>query len=150
MGANNNDNAAGERRRDTGGRKIAAVLSTVLWMVGFFLAFVISPKSPYIWVPDTLLLLGFFPLLLVWKPAWPWLVFGVCNLFIGFVLEVAKYLPDAELPSEMRLVRAHLAEYHSANSWMFIGLVALIYGVIRLIKGWLRWINSKRAKKTVI
>jgi len=134
------------RRRDTPERKIAAVASAVLWTAGFFLAFVISPKSPYIWAPDLLLLLGFFPLLLFWKPAWPWMIFGACNLFIAFVLMVAKYLPDASLPAELRLVRAHLADYHAPLSWMFVGVISIIYGLIRMIKGWLRWIDSKRTK----
>ena len=131
---------------DTPARKIAAVLSAVLWTLGFFLAFVIQPTSRFIWIPDTLLLVGFFPLLMIWKPAWPWLVFGGCNLFIGIVLEVAKFLPDSSLPGEMRLVRAHLADYHAPLAWMFVGVVSIIYGVIRFFKGLYRWLSKRKAE----
>lgn len=132
-----------ESDRQSPARKVSAVLSAVLWTVGFFLAFVIPKTSPIIWVPDFLLLVGFFPLLFVWKPSWPWLVFGCCNLFIGFVLEVSKFLPDDSLPPEMRLVRAHLVEYHAPMAWMFVGVVALIYGAIRFVKGCLRWFRNR-------
>lgn len=127
-------------------RKISAVLSALLWTAGFFLAFVIAPSSPYIWLPDFLLLAGFFPLLMIWKPAWPWIVFGVCNVFIGFVLEVAKFLPDRELPPEVRLVRGHLAQYHEPMTWMFVGVVSVIYGLVRLIKGTMRWLKERQRK----
>src|SRR5207302_1815663 len=106
----------------------------VLWTLSFFLAFTISSQSAYIWVPDFLLLLGFAPLLFIWKPGWPWLVFGSLNIFIGFVLEVAKYLPEESLPADMRPVRQHLAEYHVGLVWILFGLAAFVFGSIRIIK----------------
>jgi hypothetical protein len=57
--------AESEICRQSSARKISAVLSAVLWTVGFFLAFVIPKTSPLIWVPDFLLLIGFFPLLFI-------------------------------------------------------------------------------------
>ncbi len=74
-------------------------------------------------------------------------MFGVCNLLIGFVLEVSKFLPDASLPPEMRLVRAHLAEYHAPLAWMFVGVVSLAYGTVRLIKGCLSWCRDRRSQE---
>lgn len=129
------------------GKGLASILSCVLWCLGFFLAFVFPPDSPLIWLPDTLLLAGFLPLLFIWKPGWPWILFGILNIFIGFVLEVAKYLPDDELPGEMPLVRAHLAEYHVPWVWFIIGFVSVVYGIFRIIKGLIIWIASRRKRK---
>lgn len=127
-------------------RKVAAVLSAVLWTVGLFLAFIISPRSPYIWVPDFLLLVGFFPLLLIWNPAWPWLVYGFVNLFVGFMLEVARFVPAESLPADMRLMRAHLADYHHPLTWILVGAASFVYGVTRILKGWLRWLKEKMSR----
>jgi len=115
--------------------KVAAVLSAVLWTLGFFLAFVISSLSPYIWLPDFLLLLGFIPLLFIWKPGWPWLVFGVVNVFIGFALEVTKFLPPGSLPAAMRPFREHLSQYHVSLDWILVGGFAFLYGLFRILKG---------------
>jgi len=115
--------------------KIAALLSFVLWTLGFLLAFVIPPGSEWIWVPDTLLLVGFLPLLLSWRPAWPWLVFGFFNIFIGFVLQVAQFLPDTSLPGEMPKIRRHLAEYHVPLAWILVGALSVVYGLGRMIRG---------------
>ena len=119
-------------------RNIAAFLSAMLWTASFFLAFVIPSNSPYLWLPDTLLLVGFVPLLLVWKPTWPWFVFGVCNVVIGFALAVARYLPDADLPAHMPKVRQHLAEFHVPLVWILLGAASMIYGALSLISGWWR------------
>jgi hypothetical protein len=129
------------------GKGFASILSAVLWTLGFFLAFVFPPNSPWIWLPDTLLLLGFFPLLLIWNPAWPWIAFGVLNVMIGFVLEVAKYLPDDKLPGEMPLVREHLAEFHVPWVWFIVGAVSVVYGIFRRVKGLTIWFMSRRKQK---
>lgn len=125
---------------------IATWSSAAIWIIGFLLAFVIPPTSKLIWVPDTLLLVGFFPVLFVWQPGWPWLVFGLGNIFIGFVLQVAFFLPDAGLPATMVPVRAHLAEYHVPMVWILTGIVSVIYGVIRTVKHLTIWV-SKNARK---
>lgn len=131
------------------GKGLASILSALLWALGFFLAFVFPADSPWIWLPDTLLLSGFFPLLFIWKPAWPWIAFGILNVFIGFVLLVAKYLPDKELPGEMSLVRQHLAEFHAPWVWAIIGVVSILYGLVRLIKGSISWLNSRGKQKGI-
>ncbi|HEY9676515.1 MAG TPA: hypothetical protein V6C76_00835 [Drouetiella sp.] len=112
--------------------KIAAIASTILWVVGFGLAFVIPAASPFGWVPDAMLLVGFFPLLYAWKPGWPWVVFGVLNTFVGFVLLVAAFMPDTNFTPEMILVRKHLAEQHSPYTWMVIGILSTIFGAVRM------------------
>jgi len=141
-----NDGGSPHREPASAKRKIAAIVSAVLWTLSFFLAFVISPKSPYIWMPDTLLLIGFAPLLFIWVPAWPWFVFGVFNLFIGFVLEVAKFLPDKSLPGEMPRIRQHLADYHVPIAWMLVGLASIIYGLARVGRSWIRWLMARRSR----
>lgn len=124
--------------------KIAAVLSAVLWSLSFFLAFIISSKSHYIWVPDLLLLSGFVPLLLMWKPAWPWLVFGCLNVLIGFVLEVNNWIPAAQLPVNMHAVHQHLMQFHVSMVWILVGFASILYAVFRLIKGVVRHLFFRR------
>lgn len=155
------------------GSKIATILSAVLWILGFALAFVIPAESPFMWVPDALLLIGFFPLLILWKPSWPWFVFGVLNVVIGFVLLVAFYIPADTLTSEMAKahqqmvetkspyadvfsatsaqqmahVHTHLAKQHSPWTWMLIGVISVIYGIVRMIKNIVKFaVNKKRAE----
>jgi hypothetical protein len=128
------------------GHKLAAILSCLLWTAGFFLAFVVPAGSPSIWVPDTLLLLGFIPLLLVWKPAWPWFAFGIFNIFIGFVLLVAQFLPESSLSGDLPKVRKHLAELHVWLVWVAFGLAAIIYGSLRLLKSGVCWLISRHRR----
>jgi hypothetical protein len=150
--------------------KIAGIVSAVLWILGFALVFVVPSSSPYMWVPDALLLIGFFPLLIFWKPSWPWLVFGVLNIVIGFILLVATFIPVDTLTSEMDKARdqltqakspyasvfsstateqmahvhTHLAKQHSPWTWMVVGVISIIYGVVRMIKNMIKWAAAKR------
>ncbi|HEY9788376.1 MAG TPA: hypothetical protein V6D17_23505 [Candidatus Obscuribacterales bacterium] len=145
--ANQSDEKQKEKKPKSGAHKTAAISSAVLWVAGFALAFVIPPRTPFIWVPDFLLLIGFIPLLWVWRPSWPWIVFGVLNVIIGFVLLVAFYLPDGDLPrQEMVTLRRHLAEYHSPYTWMLTGIGATVYGFIRMIKNIVLWVKARKAK----
>ena len=123
---------------------MAAVASTILWVAGFGLAFVIPAGSPLIWVPDSLLLLGFIPIMLAFRPIWPWFVFGLCNTFIGIVLDVARYLPDNVQTAEMQKVRRHLAELHVPFVWVAFGVLAVLYGTGRLARTCVMWIRSRR------
>lgn len=161
---------AAEADKSRSGKKWATVSSAVLWIVGFILLLVIPAESPLVWVSDALLLLGFFPLLILWKPSWPWLVFGVLNVVIGFVLLVATYLPVESLTSEMAKARqqlveskspyaavfseasaaqmahvhTHVVKQHSPWTWMIFGVVATIYGCIRMIKNTIKWVAQKK------
>lgn len=124
----------------------ATILSLVFWVVGFALAFVIPPLSKFYWVPDALLLIGFWPLLFVWRPAWPWCLFGILNVLIGFILEMMVFLPDTNFTTEMKLVRKHLTEYHCALAWILIGFVSLAYGLFRSVKAIVFYLRNKMAK----
>lgn len=150
--------------------KIAGIVSAVLWILGFALAFVIPADNPLMWVPDALLLIGFFPLLFFWKPSWPWFVFGVLNVVIGFVLLVGTFIPVDTLTSEMNKAReqltaqkspyasvfsesstqqmahvhTHLVKQHSPWTWMIIGIVSTIYGIVRMIKNMIKWAAKKK------
>ncbi len=161
---------AAEKGKHMSASKIAGIVSAVLWILGFALAFVVPADSPYMWVPDALLLIGFFPLLIFWKPSWPWLVFGVLNVVIGFVLLVATFLPvetlttemakarqqltDAKSPyasafsqtatEQMAHVHTHLAKQHSPWTWMIVGIISTIYGIVRMIKNMIKWAAAKR------
>jgi hypothetical protein len=137
--------------RKSEAKKWAGIISMILWLVGFALAFVIPAKSAWTWTADALLLLGFFPMLFVWKPSWTWIVFGVLNLAIGFILLVIFYLPADQFPPDVVakhpdiiIVRNHLSEKHSAFTWMFFGIVAIIYGAIRRIKNIYVWIRKRQ------
>ncbi len=134
------------KKKKRGAAKVAAIASTVLWILGFALAFVVPATSPFGWVPDGMLLVGFFPLLYAWRPGWPWLVFGVLNVCIGFLLLVAAYIPDTNFTRDMIIVRKHLAEQHSPFTWMTIGVVSTIFGITRMSAHLIEWIMA-RAKK---
>lgn len=123
--------------------KIAGIASCILWVLGFALAFVIPPTNALIWVPDTLLLVGFLPLLFVWRFSWPWLVFGLFNVFIGFVLLTVGYVPDSEFPADVIKVKHHLQEYHPPLVWMIFGALTFLYGLIRLSKNIFKWYAAK-------
>jgi hypothetical protein len=139
--------AASPKPKKTGAAKVAAIASTVLWILGFALAFVIPARSPFGWVPDGMLLIGFFPLLYAWKPGWPWVVFGVLNVIVGFLLLVAFYIPDDNFTRDMIIVRKHLAEQHSPYTWMVIGIASTIFGVVRMSIHLFQWIKAKTQKK---
>jgi len=152
------------------GTKWATISSAALWVVGFLLLLVVPAGSPFVWVSDALLLLGFFPLLILWKPSWPWLVFGVLNIVIGFVLLVATYLPVESLTSEMAKARqqlveqkspyaavfsetsaqqmahvhTHVIKQHSSWTWMIFGVISVIYGLIRAVKNAVKWVAQKK------
>ncbi len=160
--------------RETGKKmsasKIAGIVSAVLWIVGFALAFVIPADNPFMWVPDAMLLIGFFPLLFFWKPSWPWLVFGILNVVIGFVLLVGTFIPVDTLTTEMKKAReqlteqkspyasvfsesstqqmahvhTHLVKQHSPWTWMLVGVFSTIYGIVRMIKNTIKWAAKKK------
>jgi hypothetical protein len=128
------------------GYKFSVALSTVLWILGFVLAFVVPKGSPFFWVPDFLRLIGFWPLLWLPKPSWPWLVFGVLNVLIGFVLQMAAFLPETNFTAQMILVKKHLAEQHSPLTWILVGFVSLLIGVLRALRNCLIFLGTLMQK----
>lgn len=161
---------AAEKSKKMSASKIAGIVSAVLWILGFALAFVIPAENPLMWVPDALLLIGFFPLLFFWKPSWPWLVFGILNVVIGFVLLVGTFIPVDTLTTEMKKAReqltaqkspyasvfsetsteqmahvhTHLVKQHSPWTWMLVGVFSTIYGIVRMIKNMIKWAAKKK------
>jgi hypothetical protein len=131
----------------SGAAKIAGIASTVLWVVGFALDFVIPAKTRFTWVPDFLLLIGFWPLLWIWRPGWPWIIFGVLNIAIGFLLEMAYQMPDTNFTTEMKIVLNHMRNMHSSLTWIIIGFISAVFGVIRTIKQIWTWVAAKMKAK---
>jgi hypothetical protein len=127
--------------------RIAGILSTVLWVLGIILTFAVPIGSPFIFLGDALLLIGFWPLLWLWKPGWPWIIFGLLNVFIGFFLEIAYVLPETNFTYEMKVVRNHLRDQHSAITWILIGAVSAIYGVVLTAKQIYDWFTRRAMKK---
>lgn len=143
--------SATENKSKHNAAKIAGLISTVLWIVGFVLLFALE-KSPLIWLSDTLLLLGFCPLLFVWRAGWTWLVFGWLNIFISFVLELIKFItPDmmAERlsPDLMAMFLAgqkHFVESHGFMPWFFIGIFSVAFGTFRVARTIYRFVRRRR------
>jgi len=126
--------------------KQSTILAIILWMLSLMLAFKIPPTSKYIWVPDSLLLLGFWPLLISSRARWLWLVFGICNIFIGFVLLVAIYLPEKALVAyNIVPINNHMKLYHPYLSWLLMGVVSTIIGAVRLLIHCAIWVKAKIA-----
>jgi hypothetical protein len=130
---------------------VAAIASTILWVLGFGLAFVIPGNSRFTWVPDTLLLIGFFPVMYIYPAGWTWLVFGILNTAIGFILEIGYHLPDESFPPEVNTLRKGLQATHPTLVWILLGVVCTIFGIIRMVKNtyrfFLRRAQSKKDKK---
>lgn len=140
-----NSDSEQERKKKSKGKSVGAILSTVLWTVGFALLFILKPGDRWIWTSDALLLLGFFPLLFVWKPGWTWLVFGLLNMFTGFMLEMAKILPeyikDETLwTPEVMAAQEHMAQMHNSTTWILIGFAAVLFGLFRISRTIVRWV----------
>jgi uncharacterized membrane protein YfcA len=138
-----------EKKKPTKARaaKIAGLAATILWVAGFAILFIIPAKSPFIWLSDFLLLLGFWPLLWIWRPGWPWIIFGVLNMAIGFFLEIAYALPDTNFTPEMKIVRNHLHDMHSSLTWILVGFVSALFGVFRTNKQIWQWITARSKQK---
>lgn len=142
------ETAQDAKKLDGGRLKIATITSCFLWVSSIALSFAIPPTSSLIWLPDSILLTGFLPLLLVSKWSWPWVVFGVLNGLIGFLLLTVSYIPDQPpLTKEMIEVKHHLASYHPCWSWMIIGSLCTIYGILHLAVNGAIWSYRKIANK---
>jgi hypothetical protein len=128
--------------------RMASILATILWVVGFALAFIIPKSSPWLWLSDGLLLFGFWPLLWTYRARWLWLIFGALNAGIGFILMVAQYIPDQYFSghADMLKVKAHLAEYHFPWAWILIGLISCLIGLVRIVIAFVGWIKMRRSE----
>lgn len=143
--------------KKTAAMKIATALSMVLWIAGFLLPFVLKKDNPLVWVSDTCLLTGFWPLMFYNKAGWTWLVFGILTVALGFGLELIQFLmpqvPDTFwTPSRMAYkpwfmnMHHHITDMHPSMPWILIGLASTIYGVFRVTKTIIKWILKKTRK----
>ncbi len=129
-------------------KKKSSLLAVLLWTMSFILAFRIPPHSQYIWIPDALLLLGFFPLLIAGRARWLWLAFGLGNLVVGATLALAICIPDRLFePYHMAQMNAHLRLYHPYLVWLLISLLSAVIGVILLIISLASWLIKIADKK---
>jgi hypothetical protein len=135
-----------EKSRKSKAAKVAGLAATILWVLGFLLTCILPPRSTFVWTGDALLLIGFWPLLWIWRPGWPWLVFGVLNLAIGCILEISYYIDASTFTKEMIVVRDHLRDSHSALTWMFIGIISAVVGIVRMIRHLFQFIANKSKK----
>jgi hypothetical protein len=130
---------------------LAAILSTLLWLVSIVLAFQISKESTWFWLPDGLLLLGFIPLLMLWRKAWLTLLFGICNTLIGFFLLILTYLESEKFVGEVLAMKEHLIHFHSPWIWMIFGVIPIFWALaefsISSFKFFVRQIQKRREAK---
>ena len=139
--------------------KIAGALSMVLWIIGFLLPFVLTKESPYVWVPDTFLLTGFWPLLFYNKAGWTWVVFGVLNMVAGFGLELVQHLvpniPESFWTPEKLAYKPwfmnmhhHITDMHPCLPWIIIGAISTVYGIFRITKTIVKFVIKQTKKGT--
>ncbi len=143
----------------SGSLKIAGTLSMVLWIVGFVLPFALTKDSPYVWVSDTFLLIGFWPLLFYNKAGWTWVVFGVLNIVAGFGLELVQHLvpniPESFWTPEKLAYKPwfmnmhhHITDMHPCLPWIIIGALSTVYGIFRITKTIIKFIIKQTKKGT--
>ncbi len=131
-------------------KSLALKLSCLIWVIGIILAFVIPAHNPYIWLPDALLLFGFAPCLYQWRAHWFTLLFGLANTFIGMFLLVLEYLPDDKFPGQAGQMREHLISMHSAYTWMIIGVLSAVWGLVGCIVWLALWIKRRYSKQNSV
>lgn len=134
----------GKKKEVTRTTKVASWTACGLWALSIILSFCIPPNSPAIWIPDAILLLGFYPL--IWICPWSlvWIAWGILTTFIGWFLLLLSCLPDSGLPAQSLGVKHHLAEYHVCWPWLIMGALVTICGTIRLIINTVKLIQKKR------
>lgn len=124
--------------------KIAGWSACALWVLSIVLSFAIPPSSSLIWIPDTVLLLGFLPLLYICRFSLVWILWGVLTTFIGWFLLLLTCIPDSSLPVQSIGIKHHLAEYHPCWSWQILGIVVTVTGIIRLSINLVKMLISKK------
>jgi hypothetical protein len=115
-------------------RKISVCSSAIIWVLGIVVAFIFKPPSPFINMSDGLLLLGFVPLLYMWRFSIPWIVFGLFNGGIGIFLLLLSLLNDSYFPASLWGPKHHLAEYHPYMTWILFAFGCCLFGSVRLAK----------------
>ncbi len=132
QGGKSNENPDKPGKGSLNTKKIAGWAACVLWLLSIILSFCIPTSSPLIFLPDTVLLLGFMPLILICPYSLVWIAFGVLTAFIGCFLLLLTHIPNSALPADTHAIKMHLAEFHPSWSWMIIGGVFAIAGILKL------------------
>lgn len=128
-------------------KMVVNIFSAVLWLASIALSCLLKPGHPLAWTADALLLLGFFPLLWLWRRDWITFLFGVFNSLIGFFLIILQYLPDDKFTGQLQIMRNHLLQMHSAWTWLILGVVAILWGTVGMVASLASWI-ARRSKKS--
>lgn len=115
-------------------KRISLWSSGIIWVAGIAVAFVLGPSSPFIVLSDGLMLLGFVPVLYMWRFSIPWIIFGGFNLFIGLFLLLLSYMPDQYFPENLWAPKHHLAAYHPYMTWLLFGVACIVFGIVRMVK----------------
>jgi len=126
---------------------VATILSTLLWLLSIVLAFQIPAGGKLIWLPDSLLLAGFFPLLMLWKQSWLTLLFGIFNGLIGFFLLMLVNLESEKFVGQVLAMKEHLISMHSPWAWMTVSLIAIVWGALACMIDLIKLIR-RRIKST--
>ncbi len=124
-------------------KNLSAIASMILWTLAFALCFVIPGNSKFTWIPDTLLLVGFFPVMYVYPAGWTWFFFGILNMGIGIILEIGYHLPDDSLPPDVATMRNVLRATHPSLVWILLGLICAVFGAIRITKSIFRFFVAR-------
>jgi hypothetical protein len=129
--------------------KKSSIIAAVIWIVSVIFAFTIPPPSKFIWLPDALLLFGFYPLFISMRSAWLMLAFGVINFFVGFGLLIMQCAPKEELIRLEHIARfnlietsSHVIAYHPYYVWGLIGILSAIIGLGQLLFRLFIWLYS--------
>jgi hypothetical protein len=129
--------------------KFLSLLATILWVAGFAVLFLVPKTSPFLWLSDALLLIGFWPFLMLLNAWWAWLLFGILNFFIGTVLAIVRYTGDENFVGRDDIIQMkhHLGEYHFEYVWMIIGIISTIVGFVSMIKAIVRWARKRKSQQ---
>ena len=130
--------------------KAATIISTLCWIVSIALSCTLKADNIWIWLPDLFLLIGFFPLLIVWRRHWLTFLFGLFNAGIGFFLIILKYLPDEKFTGTLAGMRNHLLTMHSGYCWLVVGVFALLWGIIGIAAIFIKWILARMRRKSAV
>jgi hypothetical protein len=110
------------------------MLAAALWIASAVALFLFGKESRLLWLSDTLLICGSWPLLYYWSPSWPWITFGICNMVLGLEIAMLDIMPPGALPDYMMPLQRHILEHHQLVPWLVLGLISILYGIGRAIK----------------
>jgi hypothetical protein len=111
-----------------------SMLAAALWIASAVTLFLFGKGSRLLWLSDTLLICGSWPLLYYWTPSWPWITFGICNLVLGIEIAILAVIPASGFPAYMIPVQRHILEHHQLVPWLLLGLISILYGIGRATK----------------